>query len=116
MRTLVGMTALQQELEALKIDRNQERVTAKNLQTFLANQVRDLHSTVAQSAGSAQPPVPSGTQTARPESWSLPASQEIEHGECGWTLRSSAPSDIGGLRPESDKTARKKCGESRRIR
>jgi len=69
-QTLVVMTALQQELEALKLDRNQERETANNLQTFLANQVRDLRSTVAQSAGSSQPPVPSGTQTARPESGS----------------------------------------------
>jgi hypothetical protein len=67
-QTLFVMTALQQEQEAMKLDRNQERETVKNLQTFLANQVRDLRSTVAQSAGSAQPPVPSRTQTARPES------------------------------------------------
>jgi hypothetical protein len=109
-QTLVVMTALQQELEALKLDWNQERETAKNLQTFLANQVRDLHSTVAQSAGSAQPPVPSGTQTARPESGSKPrgeASRPRKRSNTENALRtlcSSAPSDIGSFRPESGKT------------
>jgi hypothetical protein len=62
------MTALQQELDALKVDRNQERETAKKIHTFLANQVRDLRSMVAPSTGPFQPPVQPGAQIARPAS------------------------------------------------
>jgi hypothetical protein len=64
-QTLVVMTALQQELEALKIERNQERETAKNLQTVLVNQVRDLRSTVAR-------PLDLLNRRSHPESGSKP--------------------------------------------
>uniref|UniRef100_H3H859 Retrotransposon gag domain-containing protein n=1 Tax=Phytophthora ramorum TaxID=164328 RepID=H3H859_PHYRM len=42
------VATLQQEFQALRVDREQERETAKNLQKFLAGQVRELRTASAQ--------------------------------------------------------------------